>query len=239
MAKKLLYNLALSSLLFLILFFLSAVIFSQILLKSEAVTVPDLTGKTVAQARAELAKKDLSVAQNGTELSDRWERGLIVRQDPAAGSRIRVTKVVRVVTSSGSEKVPVPDLAGKSLDEALTMLQAGGLVKGNLTQVHTPKLPAGRVLAQKPGPGAIVERKYPVGLLVSQGDVDDRFIMPDLLIGLRADRVIERLKAIGFKVADIRYVYYPGQPAGIIVGQDPREGFPVHKRSRISLEVSR
>lgn len=238
MAKKLLYNLALSSLLFLILFFLSAVIFSQVLLRSEVVTVPDLTGKTVAQARTELAKKDLSVAQSGTELSDRWERGLIVRQDPAAGSRMRVTKVVGVVTSSGSEKVTVPNLAGKSLDEALTMLQATGLLKGKLTQVHTPRLPAGRVLDQKPEPGSVVERNLPVGLLLSQGDVDDRYIMPDL-IGLKADGIISRLDALGFKVADIRYVYYPGASAGLVVKQDPTNGFRVHKRGRISLEVSR
>jgi beta-lactam-binding protein with PASTA domain len=238
MAKKLLYNLALSSLLFLILFFLSAVIFSQVLLRSEAVTVPDLTGETVAQARAELAKKDLSVAQNGTELNDILERGLIVRQDPAAGSRIRVTKVVWVVTSSGSEKVTVPDLAGKSLDEALTMLQAAGLIKGKLTQVHTPRLPAGRILDQKPEPGSVVERSLPVGLLLSQGDVDDRYIMPDL-IGLKADGVIGRLNALGFKVADIRYVYYPGASAGLVVKQDPTNGFRVQKRNRISLEVSR
>jgi beta-lactam-binding protein with PASTA domain len=238
MAKKLLYDLALSSLLFLILFFLSAVIFSQVLLKSEAVTVPDLTGQTVGQARAELAKKDLSVSQNGTESNDRWAKGLIVRQDPAAGSKIRVTKVVRVVTSSGSEQVTVPDLAGKSLDEALTMLQAGGLAKGKLTQVHTPRLPAGRILDQKPEPGSLVERNLPVGLLLSQGDVDDRFIMPDL-IGRRADRVIGRLKALEFKVADIRYVYYPGATAGIVVKQDPPSGFRVQKRNRISIEVSR
>jgi serine/threonine-protein kinase len=238
MAKKLLYNLAFSSLLFLILFFLSAVIFSQVLLKSEAVTVPDLTGKTVGQARTELVKKDLSVAQSGTELSDRWERGLIIRQEPAAGSRIRVTKVVRVVTSSGSEKVTVPDLSGKSLDEALTILQAAGLLKGKLTQVHTPRLPAGRVLDQKPAPGAVVERSLPVGLLLSQGDVDARYIMPDL-IGLKAVGVIDRLNALGFKVADIRYVYYPGASAGLVVKQDPTNGFRVQKRNRISLEVSR
>jgi len=238
MAKKLLYDLALSSLLFLILFFLSAVIFSQVLLKSEAVTVPDVTGQTVGQARAELAKKDLSVSQNGTESNDRWAKGLIVRQDPAAGSKIRVTKVVRVVTSSGSEQVTVPDLAGKSLDEALTMLQAGGLAKGKLTQGHTSRLPAGRILDQKPEPGSLVERNLPVGLLLSQGDVDDRFIMPDL-IGRRADRVIGRLKALEFKVADIRYVYYPGATAGIVVKQDPPSGFRVQKRNRISIEVSR
>ncbi|MCX6568243.1 MAG: PASTA domain-containing protein [Candidatus Aminicenantes bacterium] len=240
MAKKLLYNLAVSSLLFLILFFLSAVIFSQVLLKSETVTVPDLTGLTIGQARTELAKKDLSVAKNkGTESSDRWEKGLIVRQEPAAGSRIRVTKAVQVTMSSGSEKVTVPDLFGKSLDEALTILQAGGLAKGMLTQVHTPRLPAGRILDQRPAPGAVAERNFPVGLLLSQGDVDDSFIMPDLLIGLRADRVIKQLNAMGFKVADIRYVYYPGQPAGIILKQEPASGFRVQKRNRISLEVSR
>lgn len=239
MAKKFFYDLAVSSLLFLILFFLSAIIFSQVLLKSEAVTLPDLVGKTLTQARTDLAKKDLSLVYRGTEPNDRWEKGLIVRQDPVAGSKIRVTKVVQVLTSSGSEQVTVPDLAGKSLPEALTLLQAGGLVKGNLSQVHTSRLPAGRVLDQKPGPGTVVERNFPVGLLLSQGDLDDRFVMPDLLVGLRADRVIGRFKATGFKVADIRYVYYPGQTAGIIVGQDPRPGFPVHKRGRITLEVSR
>jgi eukaryotic-like serine/threonine-protein kinase len=238
MAKKLLYNLAVSSLLFLILFFLSAVIFSQVVLKSETVTVPNLIGQTLSQARAELVKKDLPLVQKGTESNDRWEKGLIVRQDPAAGSRIRVTKAVQVTTSSGSEKVPVPDLLGKSLDEALTILQAGGLAKGKLTQVHTPRLPAGRILDQRPEPGSIVERNFPVGLLLSQGDVDDSFIMPDL-IDRRANRVISRLKALDFKVADIRYVYYPGAAAGIITKQDPPSGFRIQKRNRISLEVSR
>jgi len=238
MAKKFLYNLALSSLLFLILFFLSAVIFSQVLLKSEAVTVPDLTGKTVAQAKAELAKKDLAVAQKGTESNDRWDKGLIVRQDPAAGSKIRVTKVVQVWTSSGSEKVTVPNLGGKSLEETLTMLREAGLLKGKLTQVHTPRLPAGRVLGQKPEPGTVVERNSQVGLLLSQGDTDDRYIMPDL-IGLRAEGVISRLKSLDFKVADIRYVYYPGVAAGIVVKQGPPNGYLVQKRNRISLEVSR
>ena len=238
MAKKLFFNAALFSLLFLILFFLSAVIFSQVLLKSEIVTIPDLTGKTVALARSELQKKDLTLAQRGTEPSDRVEKGLIVRQDPAAGSKIRVTRVVQVFTSSGSGTVTVPDLSSKTLDEALTLLQATGLTKGKLSQVHTPRLPAGKILDQRPAPGTLVERSFPVGILLSQGDLDGRYVMPDL-IGLRADGVIGRLNGWGFKVADIRYVYYPGAAAGLIVKQEPANGFRIQKRNRISLEVSR
>jgi serine/threonine-protein kinase len=238
MAKRFLFNAAVSSLLFLILFFLSAIIFSQVLLKSEVVTVPDLMGKTVTQARADLLKKDLSLAFKGTESSDLVEKGLISRQEPAAGSRIRITTVVQVLTSSGTEAVQVPDLAGKPLSEALTALQAAGLTRGRLTQVHTPRLPAGRILDQKPRPAAVVERGFSVGLLLSQGDVDDRYVMPDL-IDHRAEGVIARLNAWGFKVADIRYVYYPGAEAGLIVRQDPPNGYRVQKRNRISLEVSR
>ena len=238
MAKRFLFNAALGTLLFLILFFLSAVIFSQVLLKSEVVSVPDLSGKPVAQARSELQKKDLTLVQKGAESNDRLDKGLIVRQDPAPGSRIRVTRVVQVFTSSGSGTAAVPDLSGKTLDEALTLLQAAGLTKGRLTQVHTPSRPAGRIMDQRPDPGAVVERGFPVGLLLSQGDVDDRYIMPDL-INRRADAVIGRLEAWGFKVADIRYVYYPGAAAGLIVKQDPPDGYRIQKRNRISIEVSR
>jgi serine/threonine-protein kinase len=238
MAKRFLFNAALSLLLFLILFFLSAVIFSQVLLKSEVVSVPDLTGKPVAQARSELLKKDLTLSPKGTESSDRYDKGLIVRQDPAPGSRIRTTRLVQVFVSSGSGTVTVPDLSNKPLVDVLTLLQAAGLTKGKMTQVHTPRLPAGRVLDQRPAAGAVVERGFPVGLLLSQGDIDERYIMPDL-IGRRADGVIGRLDAWGFKVADIRYVYYPGAPAGLVVKQDPPNGIRVQKRNRISLEVSR
>jgi eukaryotic-like serine/threonine-protein kinase len=238
MASKTLSNVAIGTLLFLILFFLSAIIFSQVLLKSEVVTVPDLTGKAVAQARADLQKKDLSLAQKGTEANDRIEKGLIVRQDPAPGSRVRTARVIQVFTSSGSGTVTVPELAEKPLEEALTLLQAAGLTRGRMTQVHTPRLPAGRVLEQRPAPGTVVERGFAVGLLLSQGDLDLRYVMPDL-IGRRADAVIGRLDARGFAVADLRYVYYPGAPAGLIVKQDPPNGFRVQKRNRISFEVSR
>lgn len=238
MAKKFLFNAAVATLLFLILFFLSAVIFSQVLLKSEVVSVPDLVGKPVAQARAELQKKDLTLAQKGTEPSDRFDKGLIVRQDPASGSRIRVTRIVQVTTSSGSGTVTVPDLSGKTLEETLTLLQAAGLTRGKMTQVHTAKLPAGRIIDQHPAPGVVVERGFAVGLLLSQGGLDERYMMPDL-IGLKADAIIGRLDASGFKVADIRYVYYPGAPAGLIVKQDPPNGYRIQKRNRISFEVSR
>jgi beta-lactam-binding protein with PASTA domain len=238
MPKIFLPRAAVYGLAFLILFFLTAIIFSQVILKGEAVNVPDLTGKTVAEAKEELKKKDLLLAQGGTEFSDTAARGLILLQDPAPHSRLRVTKVVQVVTSAGSRRVTVPDIENKSLETALQLLKEAGLARGKLTQIHTTRYPAGRVIAQQPAPGEAAERGSPVGLMLSQGGSEARYLMPDL-IGLRAERVIARLKSMDFKVADIHYVYYPGQPSGVIVGQFPRSGFRVQKRNLITLEVSR
>jgi len=238
MPKRVLYNLALDSLFFLIVFFLAAIVFSQIILKGESVTVPDLTGKTVAQARTELSRKDLSVAQRGSEFDDHVERGLILRQDPPPDSRIRVTEVVQVVTSAGSRQVRVPNLENKSLETALTLLQASGLFKGKLTQIHTSRYPAGRVIAQKPAADEAVERNGQVGLLLSQGGREDRYIMPDL-IERKADRVLARLKVLDFQVADIHYRYYPGRSSGYVLGQFPLAGYRIQKRNLITLEISR
>ena len=238
MPKKFLFDLALGVLLFFIVFFLSAILFSKVILKGETVSVPDLTGKSLTVAKAELARKDLLAVSEGSEFNDRWERGLIIRQDPAPGSRIRVNKVVQVVLSSGSQTVVVPDIRGKDLETATHLLAEAGLQKGLATQIHTAKYAAGRIIAQKPAPESKVERSSAVGLLLSQGDQEDRYLMPELLYR-RAERVIARLRALDFRIADIHYVYYPYQQSGIIVGQSPLPGYRIQKRNQITLEVSR
>ena len=238
MAKKNIANIPFYILAFGILFFLSAVIFSQIILKGETVSVPDLTGKGLAEAKGLLEKKDLSLSQRGGEFNDQWPKGRIVRQVPAAGSKIRVTKVIQVFISSGSEKVAVPALEGRSLEAALPLLKDSGLFKGKLTQIHTPRFPAGKILAQRPQAEEAAERNSAIGLLVSQGDREERYVMPDL-IGKNAATVIDQLKALDFMIGDSRSTYYPGLGKGIIIKQFPLNGYKIQKRNLITLEVSR
>jgi len=84
-----------------------------------------------------------------------------------------------------------------------------GLSRGFLTQIHTPQYPAGRIIAQYPSASTEVERNSAVGFLVSQGEKETTYLMPDL-IGRKAEQVVPRLQTSGFKVEDIRHVYYPG-----------------------------
>lgn len=239
MRQKLFYEYGQTLILFLTVFFLSAIVSSRIITKGEMVTVPDLTGKTVAEARPELARKNLSLQEKGVEFNDRWERGRIIFQEPSAGSKIRTNKTVKIVLSGGSELVEIPRLGGRSLEAAAKTLTELGLEKGKISQIHTDQYAAGRIIAQDPPPSPQkIKRLTPINFLVSQGEREQKYLMPDL-IGKKAQAMIDRLGAVGFKVADVRYVFYPGLDAGIIIKQFPPQGYGIAKRNLITLEVSR
>ncbi|MDI6845659.1 MAG: PASTA domain-containing protein [Candidatus Saccharicenans sp.] len=225
-------------LLTLIFFFGGAIISSEIIIRDEMVYVPDVTGKTVEQARQELRKRDLEITVVGQEFSDEVGRGRIITQDPASGSRIKVNQQIKVVISIGSQATVVPLYTGKSLEMATADLRQKGLARGPVSQIHHRRYPAGRIIAQNPPAGTMVERNQPVGFLVSQGEPEVKFLMPDL-IGRRMEKVLLWLQKAGFKVEDIRNVYYPGLEKGIIIRQNPPGGYPIQKRNPINLEVSR
>jgi serine/threonine-protein kinase len=226
-------------LILLIIFLSSAILFSRFIQRGEIVSVPDLSGKTLSDAQRELARRRLPLQEKGVEFSDRYERGKIILQDPPAGSKIRVNQPVRVVISGGSELVEVPALVGRSLEAASKALSESGLQRGLISQIHTSRYAAGRIIAQEPTPGEQrIKRSTPLNFLVSQGEVEPKYLMPDL-IGRRAAPCIPRLRELGFKVADIRYSYYPGLDAGIIIKQFPPNGYGIAKRGLIALEVSR
>ena len=238
MPKKNLFSYLFYALIFLIVFFASAILVSQKIVESDLVTIPDLTGKKLDEARKDVLKKGLSVAQKDVQFSDDRERGQIIFQDPPAGSKTQTNAVVRVVISGGSRKVTVPPLEGKSLEVVVQMLKEAGLVRGKLTQVHTTKYAAGRVMSQDPRASTEADRNTPISLLVSQGEKENEYVMPDL-IAKKAARVLDRLKELEFKVADIHYSYYPGLEPGIIIKQFPPSGYRVQKRNQITLEVSK
>ena len=238
MSKKKIYDSIFYILLLLIVFFLSADISFQIVLKGEMVSIPNLIGKTMKGAKAELAKKKLFIVQKGEQFNNQWEQGKIVFQEPSPGSKIKINKFVRVVLSQGSEKVVVPQLIGKSLQSVNSILEEAGLRKGRISQVHTSKYAAGKIITQEPLALEEIGRNSRVSLLVSQGEREKRYLMPDL-IGKRANKAISKLKEMEFRVEDVRYSYYPGLASGIIIKQFPPQGYRIQKRNLITLEVSK
>jgi beta-lactam-binding protein with PASTA domain len=238
MAKKTPLDYTLSALILLVLFFGAATLSSQIIFRSELITLPNLSGKTPEEARAILAEKRTALAVQGTRFDGRIEKGRILSQDPGPGSRIKTKRTVVVVLSEGSERLTVPGLEGRSLEFAAQNLKAAGLRRGRVSQIHTPRYAAGRIIAQWPASGMAAGRGSAVDFLVSQGSWEPQYVMPDL-IERDAARVLARLKALDFQVSEVHYSYYPGLEAGIIIKQSPVRGTRIQKRNQITLEVSK
>lgn len=238
MSAKKVANYALFLLLVLNLFFISAILSFHITLKGEMVTLPSLIGKTFEEAKAELEKKKIHIVQSGVRLHQRLERGKIIFQDPPENSKVKINTEARVMLSAGKEKVVVPELLGKNLQNVRPILEGAGLREGKISHVHTSKYAAGKIIGQNPLPEEEVGRDTPVSLLVSQGQHEIRYLMPDL-IGKNAETSIAQLERMDFNVSDIRYRYYRGLDSGIIINQSPAPGSKIQKRNRITLEVSK
>lgn len=238
MPKKTVADLAIYPLIYFVLFFLAADLAAQFILHGELITLPDLKGRSIEAARAELAQKRTSILIQGRQFDTRIMKDQIISQEPAAGSRIKANRAVRVIVSQGSENLTVPKLEGRSLEWAGQTLKTLGLRKGRVSQIHTPQYAAGRTIAQSPPADQIVAKATAVDLLVSQGAWEPRYVMPDLIEKDLAP-ILRGLKALGFHVAEIHYSYYPGREPGVIIGQAPAQGYRIQKRNQITLEVSK
>ncbi len=109
-------------------------------------TVPDLAGKTVVDATAQLDSLGLKVNRSD-EYSDSVAENLVISTTPAAGQSVNKGSAVAVVVSKGKKPVTIPaSIVGKSVADASAILTNAGLtvsgVTGNPTRTVTGATPA-------------------------------------------------------------------------------------------------
>ncbi|MCQ2584821.1 MAG: PASTA domain-containing protein [Treponema sp.] len=142
----------------------------------------------------------------------------------------------------GPEKVMVPDVIGKTLENGLLEMQVKELYpKISLRYSETPG-DEGKILDQSPKAGAIVKGYSRVSLVVSRGVVADRV---GNYVGQTLDEMRLNLQTLFagstrplIAVGDI--VYKPDtSDAGTILEQDPPEGTNITDPVSVNLVVSR
>jgi serine/threonine-protein kinase len=116
-----------------------------------AVTVPDVSGQSEAQARQTLEQAGLKSGDNTTEDSATVGAGDVIRTDPAAGQSVEKGATVSLVLSSG--QMELPDLVGTPYQDARAELLKRGF---QVVIVREPsEKPVDTVTAQDPGPGKV------------------------------------------------------------------------------------
>ena len=94
--------------------------------------VPELAGLDEEQAAAALTEVRLALGTVTEEFSESVALGEVVSQSVPPGQQAARDSAVDVVVSKGPDRRVVPNLDGRTIDEATTALEAVGLVRGGV-----------------------------------------------------------------------------------------------------------
>lgn len=131
-------------------------------------SLPRVLELPAAEARRMLTEIGFRPRLDGERHNDAFSRGIVIWQDPPAGTVLPPNAVVQLVVSAGPSLVAVPDIVGMSLPQATKIMSAAGVRMGSVDTVAGGQEP-GIVLATRPSAGVGRPRGSPVALIVSRG----------------------------------------------------------------------
>jgi serine/threonine-protein kinase len=197
---------------------------------TEPVAVPDVEGMTEKLAVQSI--EDAGLQDNVVrEAHEDVQAGLLFEQEPQPGDRIEKGNFVTIRVSTGKPKTTVPDVVGRSRDDAVAALVDADL-KANVVGVNSNE-PVDQVLAQGMKAGTEVVVGTTVRINVSKGP---KPISVPNVVGSPFESAQSQLQGLNFAVA--REDVESAEPAGVVVDQDPAAGTQQAKGSVITLQVS-
>ena len=183
------------------------------------VDVPQVTGLTLKSAQGRLTRAGLKSSVR-EESSDTVAKGRVISATPSEGQSVDKGSEVALVVSTGPEEIEVPDVTGKSYDEASTQLEAAGFKVTRKDQETADEDP-GTVLSQAPKSGEQAPKGSAITLTVAKepSEID----VPDVTGEDQGD-AIASLSSAGFKIERQEKDVDSPEGDGVVVEQDPADG---------------
>jgi serine/threonine-protein kinase len=212
------------------------VVMPRLLGHGDEVQVPDVVGRTLANARKMLEDEKLQVGGVTEQWSGVYPDGYVIGQIPAALSQVKHGREIRLTVSVGQEGQEVPDLAGVGYRDAQVALARAGLRVGRLAHTYSEMVPKDGVIATDPERATKVEPGARIDLLVSLGPSGVTFLLPDL-----RRRTVEDVRKF-FARSGIRVVERPrevyGATPGEVLEQNPAAGYRIRPGELVEVTVS-
>src|SRR3989475_8780755 len=231
------FRFALLALMLLVVALVSALTAMRFAIHGREVAIPDLVGKTPAEARRIVEDGGLQVEVERQYYSPSVAEGRILSQLPPAGTRVRRGWQIRVAESLGPQRVEIPNVLGQSERAAGMNIRRRGLDVGAIAQLQVPGAPADQVLSQAPPPNASGVSAPKISLLVTEAAPPQALVMPNF-VDQPLGSVTLALQDAGFRVGTVAFAAQPESPASattptpasqpspasMIVSQNPAPG---------------
>ena len=138
-------------------------------------------------------------------------------------------------TGGNTGNIPVPNVVGKTLDEATQEIEAAGLEVGNVSERSDDKTEEGKVASQDPAAGTKRAEGDRVNLVISSGTSQSS--VPDVT-NKTADEARKILTDAGFQVQAGAAKYSDSIEKDRVVQTDPAAGQSIPKNSVVTYYLS-
>ena len=197
--------------------------------------VPQLVGQAEAQAAEEAKDAGFELDVTRRAFSETAPLGTVISTDPAVGERLLPGQRITAVVSKGKERYAVPDLSGRTLDDARAALERRNLQAGDVTERYDETVPQGQVVAVSGVKvGQQVRRGTVVDLVVSRGR--EPIQVPDQT-GRTRQEARAALEEASFAVT-VRESFSDDVPKDRVISQSPRDG-TLFRGDTVTIEVSK
>jgi serine/threonine-protein kinase len=197
------------------------------------VTVPNVVGQPADQAQAALEAEGFRV----TRVTDTSDRPVdeVIDQDPDANEQAEEGSEVTITLSTGPATAAVPDVTGRTVDEASQLIIEAGFVPSQQAEENAD-VEQGLVIRTDPAAGADAALNSTVTIFYSSGP--DTIPIPDVR-GQSENDARNTLSGAGF-TGNIQVRQDPSNdvPEGQAIGTEPGAGQQAPANQAITLVMS-
>ncbi|MCT9084088.1 Stk1 family PASTA domain-containing Ser/Thr kinase [Streptomyces fulvoviolaceus] len=184
------------------------------------VAVPSVLGQNIDDATETLEGEKYGFEVKTKDKESTEEVGTVLEQDPKLGEEVEKGSTITLTIAKAEEKATVPDVTGKTCDEAKAQMTANELV-GNCTEVETDDTNLiGKVISTTPGSGTQADKNSAVNIQI--GKAADKTEVPNV-VGQTVSQARQTLNAAGF--TNIQFANNSDQSdTALVAQQDPGAG---------------
>lgn len=199
------------------------------------VTVPDLKGKTLADAIIMLSEAGIKSYKYNYEPSDDVKKEEVISVEPEAGTEIDKDEQVVITVSEGKEETGIPDVTSVPQETAVSTLEGMKFVVLVKTK-SSDEVEKGKVIETIPKAGTSAKEGDKITVVVSSGPEEKKVKVPELL-GLGEAEAIKNLRDAGFEVKVV-YEDNDSVEKGKVITQSA-QNTELPEGSKITITVSK
>lgn len=171
------------------------------------------------------------------EYSDTFEEGLVMNQSVKEGTKIEETDKVKLIISKGKEEVDVPDVVGKTLEEAKAALTAAGF-EVDEDDEYDEEVEKDYIISQTPGGNTKAAKGSTVKIVVSRGKEVKVAKVPNLK-KKTVTAAESALSEVNLKLGNVSQEYSDSIEEGKVIRQSIEEGTEVKEGTAIDITISK